>query len=263
MKQTTMISKQVNEHDHADVEQIQDILIVWLDNSIHSNNRDYHNTITQLQQVVHDIHTFTDNDQCIEFILNTIDTKVHMIVSGSIGQDIVPCIHDISQIDSIFIFCGNKNQHEQWVKPWFKIKGVFIDITHIRQQLQQITREYEQNTMPITFMASGKRLDQLDPSFINDRKVALSYAESNSEKSGLLGILFAMEIDLIQSTTPYASVGDINDIIAMNGNERLYEVNLSLTSDNDQDLSVLTMQIRKESFPDCRGCSTCPHNERE
>ncbi|UJR13167.1 hypothetical protein I4U23_000190 [Adineta vaga] len=166
MEQATVLSKQVIEHNYADVEQSQDILIVWLDSSIHNNNPDCQNTIKQLQQVVTDVHTFTDNDQCIEFILNTIATKVCMIVSGSVGQDIVPCIHDISKIDSIFIFCGNKNQHEQWVKPWFKIKGVFIDITHICQQLQQITRQYEHNTMPMSFMASGKRLDQLDPSFM-------------------------------------------------------------------------------------------------
>ncbi|UJR17955.1 hypothetical protein I4U23_004854 [Adineta vaga] len=216
MEQTTVTVKQANEHNHVDVDgQIQNILIVWLDSSIHTNNPDCQNTITQLQQVVTDVHTFTDNDQCIEFILNTIDTKVCLIVSGSIGQDIVSCIHDISQIDSIFIFCGNKNQHEQWVKPWFKIKDVSIDITHICQELQQITRQYEHNAMPMSFVGSGKRLDQLDPSFINDRTVALSYAESNSEKSGLIGILFAMKIDPIQSTTPYASVGDINDIIAM------------------------------------------------
>ncbi|UJR19083.1 hypothetical protein I4U23_022214 [Adineta vaga] len=218
MEQTNVISKQVNEYNNVDIEQIQDILIVWLDSSIHSNNPDCQNTITQLQQVVTNVHTFTDNDQCIEFILNTIDKK-----------------------------------HEQWVKPWFKVKGVSIDITNICQQLQQITRQYEQNTMPMSFVASRKRLDQLEPSFINDRKVALSYAESNSEKSGLIGILFVMKIDPVQSTTPYASVGDINDIIAMNGNERLYEVKLSLTSDNDPELSVLTKRIREESFPHAEG----------
>jgi hypothetical protein len=85
----------------------------------------------------------------------------------------------------------------------------------------------------------------------------------------MVGVLFVMKIDPKQSTTPFASVAEvgayrntedeilfamqsvfrIKDIQSMGGNERLFRVQLELTSDNDQELRVLTDHIRKESHP--------------
>ena len=47
------------------------------------------------------------DDQCVEF-LETIDSnnnKACMIITGSLGQHVVPHVHNMSQVDSIFIFC--------------------------------------------------------------------------------------------------------------------------------------------------------------
>jgi hypothetical protein len=57
--------------------------------------------------------TFTDSEECIQFIEEMRNDKVCMIISGSLGQHIVPRVHSKSQVDSIFIFCGNKNRHEE------------------------------------------------------------------------------------------------------------------------------------------------------
>jgi tetratricopeptide (TPR) repeat protein len=95
-----------------------------------------------------------------------------MIISGSLGQHIVPRVHNMSQVDSIFIFCGNKKHHEQWVKDWAKIKGVFTEITPICEALKEAAQQCEHNATPISFMATGgdstnqKKLDQLDCSFM-------------------------------------------------------------------------------------------------
>jgi len=77
----------------------------------------------------------------------------------------------MSQVDSIFIFCGNKKRHEQWAKEWPKIKGVFTDIVPISEALKQAAQQCEQNAISISLMATGgdqttKKLDQLDPSFM-------------------------------------------------------------------------------------------------
>jgi hypothetical protein len=95
-----------------------------------------------------------------------------MIISGSFGQQIVPHVHKMSQVDSIFIFCSNKKYHEQWTKDWAKIKGVFTDITPICEALKEAAQQCEHNATPISFMATGgddanqKKLDQLDCSFM-------------------------------------------------------------------------------------------------
>jgi SHS2 domain-containing protein len=78
----------------------------------------------------------------------------------------------MSQVDSIFIFCSNKKYHEQWVKDWPKIKGVFTEITSICEALKAAAQQCEHNATPMSFMATGgdntnqKKSDQLDCSFM-------------------------------------------------------------------------------------------------
>ena len=45
----------------------------------------------------------------------------------------------------------------------------------------------------------------------------------------------------------------IDDIISMGENHRLFQVDLTLTTDNDKDLHILTDRIREETFPDAVG----------
>ncbi|CAF3712499.1 unnamed protein product [Adineta steineri] len=148
------------------MQRMQNRLLIWLDNNIDENNADCNNTIKQLKRVVNNVNTFTEGEQCVEFIQTITNNKVCMVVSGSLGKHIMPHVHDLSQVDTIFIFCNNKKWHKKWVKPWSKIKGVFTDITSICEALKQVAHQCEQNATSISFVASNKKLDQLDPSFM-------------------------------------------------------------------------------------------------
>ncbi|CAF0764157.1 unnamed protein product [Adineta steineri] len=337
-----------------------------------------------------------------------------MIISGSLGQHFVPLVHNMCQIDSIFILCDNQKHHEQWTKDWPKIKGVYTDITSICEALKEAAHQCEQNAIPMSFVGTNKNLDQLDPSFMytqiikeilltiqfeqkhiqdyinycrdpfkgnikdvenikqledqyhdetpiywytrdmflypmlnralrltdgdiitrmgffigdlhrqieqlhreqypdtipantftvyrgqglsaadfeqmikirgglisfnnflstsKDRDLSYAFAESNQANPDLVGILFVIKVDPSQSTSPFASIAGIGkfqgeeevlfsmhsvfriqDIKQMAGNDRLYEVNLVLTADNDPELNRLTDYIREESYPDEEG----------
>ena len=154
-----------------DIPMIQNVLLIWLDSNIDENSSDCQNTIAQLRHVVHTVNTFADGEECIEFLEEIADEKACIIMSGYLGQQIVPRVHDLSQVDSIFIFCGNKRHHEGWAKDWSKIKGVFTEIQPICNLLKQTARQCEQNAISISIMdtyddLSKKNLDQLDPSFM-------------------------------------------------------------------------------------------------
>jgi tetratricopeptide (TPR) repeat protein len=331
----------------------------------------------------------------------------------------MPRIHDMSQVDSIFIFCGNKEHHEQWAKGYLKIKGVFTKISPICKALKEAAIQCEQNSISISFVdtnndISNENLDQLDSSFMytqilkeillniefegkyvqefvdycrkqfdenekelknikkleeeyhdktpiwwytydcflypmlnrvlrvmdvdmiikmgffiddlhrhieqlhkeqlskhdfgdsftvfrgqgmtkthfkqlrktkgglmsfnnflstsKDRNVALEFAERNLYNLDLMCVLFVLTIDPSKSTTPFASIDGISsykaeneilfsmhtifricDIQPIDENNRLFQVELTLTSDNDKDLCLLTEQIRKETFPNEEG----------
>ena len=138
----------------ADIKMVQNILLIWLDSNIDENNADCQNTITQLRCVVNDINTFTDAEECIQFINTIVDNKACIIISGSLAQHIVPRIHNMPQVDSIFLTCDNKEHHEQWTKEWSKIKGVFTEIIPICEALKQVAQQCEQNAISISFMPS-------------------------------------------------------------------------------------------------------------
>ncbi|CAF1522351.1 unnamed protein product [Adineta ricciae] len=121
-----------------DIQRIQEVLLVWLDANIDNNNDDVQNTITLLRRAVNDVNTYTDNDKCIQFVKSIENRKACMIISGSLGQLIVPQIHELSQVDSIFIFRGNKRRHKRWTKDWPKIKGIFTEIKPICKALKQL-----------------------------------------------------------------------------------------------------------------------------
>src|SRR5689334_7120403 len=96
---------------------VQNFLVVWLDENIdEENNTDYQNTITKLREVANSVNTFTNIDECVNFITDIEAEKVFMISSGSLGHAIVPIVHDMAEVSSIYIFSENKTLHEQWIQ---------------------------------------------------------------------------------------------------------------------------------------------------
>ncbi|CAF3731088.1 unnamed protein product [Rotaria socialis] len=111
---------------------VQNVALVWLDANIEESDDEFRNSLTQLRSVINSIHTFTAINPCVAYIRTMMDIKFFMIISGEFGQSIIPVIHDaIPSLDSIFVFCDNKTQHNQWVQNWRKIKGVHTEITSI------------------------------------------------------------------------------------------------------------------------------------
>jgi len=60
------------------------------------------NTATSQKPCDRTIKNFTDLVECIHFISNIKEEKVFMISSGTLSQTIVPIIHDMAQINTIF-----------------------------------------------------------------------------------------------------------------------------------------------------------------
>lgn len=124
-------------------QRIQNVLLIWLDTNIDDNNADYQNTINQLRRTVNDVNIFTDADPCIDFLTDISNEKVCILISDSLCQDIIPLIHDITLLHTIFIFCENLTTQEQSIKKWPKIKGVFTETALICEALKQVPQQCE------------------------------------------------------------------------------------------------------------------------
>jgi tetratricopeptide (TPR) repeat protein len=105
-----------------------------------------------------------------------------------------------------------------------------------------------------------------------DRQESLKFSRETIRTSNLVGILFIMKIDPSVSSIPFADVRDISychkeqeilfsthsifrirEIKKLEENGRLWEVELTLTSDNDSQLEALTERIREETFKGYKG----------
>jgi len=97
------------------------------------------------------------------------------------------------------------------------------------------------------------------------RRVSLSFAQQTTSMSGFVGVLFVMKIDSSILSTPYANVRDVSayqteeeilfsmhsifrigEIKSIDKNDRVWEVELTLTGDNDPQLHELTERIRND-----------------
>jgi tetratricopeptide (TPR) repeat protein len=398
---------------------VRNFLLVWVDTRIDKVNDDGHNIITELQQVVNTVYTFTDVDEFIDSVTDIDEKKVFLILSEEFARTIIPIVHQMSQVTCVYIFCENNTQDEHWTDRWDKVKGGFTNITPICEALKLTSQDCEQNAVSISYVATNdgtlnKDLDQLDPSFMytqiikeillnidfkrqhideffmycreqfvdngmelsnvdkiereyhnktpiwwytgqsflysmlnlalrtmdaqiiikigffirdlhlhiahlhseqyfgssqscpftvyrgqslfcedferliktkggllsfnnflstsKNRNVSLAFVKESAIDPGIVGICFVMKIDPSASSTPFAdirhvsvfegedeilfsmhSVFRINDIKPLGNNNRLWEVNLTLTSDNDPELHALTKHIRNETFPHKEG----------
>ena len=101
-----------------------------------------------------------------------------------------------------------------------------------------------------------------------DEAVSTAYANSNADDPNLTGILFKITVDPLISSTPFCNVTDVSyfkeegeilfsmhsvfrigQVKQIDENGRLWQVDLTLTSDNDPQLHALTQRIREETFP--------------
>ncbi|CAF1363608.1 unnamed protein product, partial [Rotaria sp. Silwood1] len=157
---------------------IQNFLLVWLDANIDETKEDFKISLKHLRHIVASITTFTDDQECFEFLREIQNEKVFMIVSGALGQRIVPKIQELLQLDSIYVFCGNKSFREQWANKFSKVKGVYTDIKPICQALE-IDRERCDRAM-VSISYNG-----LDPLFMYTQllKEALLEIEDDDKKS--------------------------------------------------------------------------------
>ncbi len=93
-----------------------------------------------------------------------------MIMSSDYIEHIVPLIHDVSQLNSIYVLCENTVAHELWIIDWWKMKGIFTGIDIICESLEQATRQCDQNSMLVSLISESdienRNHDQLDQSFM-------------------------------------------------------------------------------------------------
>ena len=99
---------------------LETFLLCWLDAGI--NTDDNRETQKQLQSIINQLTTFDNISECQQFIeSHSAQNRLILIVSGQFGRQIVPQIHHLRQLSSIYVYCMNKQLNEEWAQQFSKV----------------------------------------------------------------------------------------------------------------------------------------------
>ena len=146
----------------------ENFILIWLDPLRDPDDPETKSFIAYFQELVHLVLLIFDDDRCLDYIIDIEYEKVFLIISEHLAQWFVPILADCPQIDSIYVHCKDRDQHEQWALEQKKIKGVFNQIEPIYDALRRDIRQCEDDLIPFTVTPCDSHWD---PSFIHSQLI--------------------------------------------------------------------------------------------
>jgi len=107
-------------HTNTDDKYLEIFCLVWLDKDV--NVKGTRNTEQRLRSIINHLKKFQDVQQCQQYIEQRSQRdRLVLIVSGHLGREIVPAIHKLRQVISIYVYCMDKKSNEQWGSNFTKV----------------------------------------------------------------------------------------------------------------------------------------------
>jgi hypothetical protein len=119
--QPNNVSNSTKAADQSMNSNLESFACLWLDQNVNST-QDNRDTLQELRQVINHLRIFDNSDQCEQYIRQITKEKVVLIVSGSLGQQVVPRLHDLPQFSACYVFCQDEKGNKQWASKYHKVK---------------------------------------------------------------------------------------------------------------------------------------------
>ena len=106
---------------NVDDDHLEIFCLIWLDRKM--NIKDPRNTEQKLRSIINRLKKFQDVKQCQQYIEQRSEKdRLVLIVSGEMGQEMVPFIHKLRQVISIYVYCMDKKRNEEWACKFAKVR---------------------------------------------------------------------------------------------------------------------------------------------
>ncbi|CAF1396302.1 unnamed protein product [Adineta steineri] len=157
-------------HTNTNDKYLEIFSLIWL--YANEGTKDTRKTEVKLRSIINHVKKFQDIKQCQQYIEQTSQTdRLILIVSGRLGQEIVPYIHPLRQVISIYVYCMNKKNHEQWTCKFTKIKSVVVDLDKLVSQItadHKIQKKVEEplSINIFTNVDAGKSITEVNGQFV-------------------------------------------------------------------------------------------------
>ncbi|UJR34675.1 hypothetical protein I4U23_027452 [Adineta vaga] len=156
------------------VENIENYVLVWLDQSMGGKGKCDQESKHQLEQVVNSVKIFLDPKECRDFMSKIKDEKIFVIISGAVEEDFISNIHGEKQLESIYIYCPGKVKEEPWYSQYPEISCIYSTILSLCKQLDKDVTKLDYTLLGFEIMERSSSKDvseasQQEASFMYDQ----------------------------------------------------------------------------------------------
>ncbi|UJR12819.1 hypothetical protein I4U23_016993 [Adineta vaga] len=117
-------------------ENLEYYTLIWCGKSVNSTEEN-RRTKVEFRKIINFLKTFETNEECRTYIERSVDEKIVLIISGNLGQDLVPEIHYLEQIVAVYIYCENIKDHIEWSATYGKVKAVVLTTNDLVQRIME------------------------------------------------------------------------------------------------------------------------------
>ncbi|CAF3676986.1 unnamed protein product [Rotaria sordida] len=133
-------------YTNANDSNLETLCLIWLDANV--NVKYIQDTERQLCSIINRFKTFQNVEQCQKYIeRRSQQDQLVIVTSGRLGQVIVPSIHKLRQVLSIYVYCTDKKSNKKWADKFSKMKDVVINLDKLIARIKadhRIQRKIEE-----------------------------------------------------------------------------------------------------------------------
>jgi hypothetical protein len=117
-----VLRRTVFNHERINLESHQ---LIWLDSNVYDvSHDDTAVTLKNLRKIIDYTKLYNNSEESIQYIKQTSNTVTFLVCSGRLGQQIVPIVHQMKHIWTIYIYCQNKSYHKLWAAEYPKVNSI-------------------------------------------------------------------------------------------------------------------------------------------
>ncbi|CAF1338162.1 unnamed protein product [Adineta steineri] len=99
---------------------LETFTLIWLETNI--NDRKHEDVEEMLHSTINHIKKFDDLDKCKKYIEEASkDDKLVLLISGQLGRQLIPFIHQLQHISAIYIISEDKENDKTWARDFPKV----------------------------------------------------------------------------------------------------------------------------------------------
>ncbi|CAF3757204.1 unnamed protein product [Rotaria sp. Silwood1] len=270
-------------HTNSDDQHLEIFGLIWLDADV--NIKEIRNTEQQLRSIINHLKKFQDVKQCQQYIEERSQKdRLVLIVSGRLGREIVPSIHKLRQVISIYVYCMDKKSNEQWSCEFAKVKAVVVELDELVSRIKTDHKIQKKVEEPLsisvlnTSIDTGKSTIGVNGEFVFSQVLIdclLRLKSTQTDINELINclkneyeerVLFEIDADpRMVKIKPFADISalskyaDESEVLFMLGsifrlqsidcdheNDQIWIIRMTLCGDDEHDLKHVLMYMKQQ-----------------